>query len=50
MYKTYNFEPKSLSPRRNVRNGFKPFPAFQSIAEKLMPFLIIAATFVWLWK
>jgi len=37
MYKKYNFEPKSLSP-------------LNSVLEKLTPLLIIAATFVWLWK
>jgi hypothetical protein len=42
MYKIYNFEPKSLSPQ----NKFD----FSKTAEKLVPFLIIAATFVWLWK
>jgi len=34
MYKKYNFESKNLSP----------------VLEKLTPFLIIAATFIWLWK
>jgi len=42
MYKKYNFKPKSLSPQENF--GLK------SYAEKIVPFLIIAATFVWLWK
>lgn len=42
MYKTYNFEPKSLSPQKKYH--------FSETAEKLVPFLIIAATFVWLWK
>ena len=42
MYKTYNFQPNFLSqPKKNYLN---------SLAEKLVPFLIIAATFVWLWK
>lgn len=42
MYKSYNFEPKSLSPQKKFD--------FNLVAEKLVPFLIIAATFVWLWK
>ena len=42
MYKTYNFEPKSLSPQKKFNLNL--------VAEKLVPFLIIAATFVWLWK
>jgi hypothetical protein len=42
MYKTYNFEPKSLSPQKKFN--------LSQVAEKLVPFLIIAATFVWLWK
>lgn len=42
MYKSYNSEPKSLSPQ-------KKFDLHQ-LAEKLVPFLIIATTFVWLWK
>ena len=42
MYKTDNFEPKSLSPQKKYD--------FRQTAEKLVPFLIIAATFVWLWK
>ena len=42
MYKIYNFKPKSLSPRYSFD--------FSILAEKLVPFLIIAATFVWLWK
>ena len=42
MYKSYNSEPKSLSPHKNFD--------FHQTAEKLVPFLIIAATFVWLWK
>lgn len=42
MYKTYNFEPKSLSPQKKF--------GLNQMAEKLVPFLIIAATFVWLWK
>jgi len=42
MYKTYNFQPNFLSqPKKNY---------FNQLAEKLVPFLIIAATFVWLWK
>jgi hypothetical protein len=45
MYKTYNFEPKFLSPQQKFNNS-----ALQKIAERLVPFLIIAATFVWLWK
>ena len=42
MYKTYNFEAKSLSPQKKSNLNL--------MAEKLVPFLIIAATFVWLWK
>ena len=42
MYKLYNFKPKSLSPRRQFNSS--------AWAEKLVPFLIIAASFVWLWK
>lgn len=34
MYKKYNFQAKILSP----------------LAERLLPFLIIATAFVWLWK
>ena len=34
MYKKYNFSFKTLSP----------------LLEKLTPLLIIAATFVWLWR
>lgn len=42
MYKIYNFQPNFLSkPKKNN---------FSLIAEKLVPFLIIAATFVWLWR
>lgn len=42
MYKTYNFKPNFLSPTKKNY--------FNQLAEKLVPFLIIAATFVWLWK
>ncbi|MCW1949443.1 MAG: hypothetical protein KIH89_003340 [Candidatus Shapirobacteria bacterium] len=42
MYKTYNFKPNFLSKPKNS--------ALQNMAEKLVPFLIVAATFVWLWK
>jgi len=34
MYKKYNSEPNKLSP----------------ILERLTPLLIVAATFIWLWK
>jgi hypothetical protein len=34
MYKKYNYEPKNLS----------------YVLEKITPFLIIATTFIWLWK
>lgn len=34
MYKKYNFEPKS----------------FLSVAERLVPFLLIATCFLWLWQ
>jgi len=37
MYKKYNFEPKTLSP-------------LSIILERLTPLLILAATFVWLWR
>lgn len=37
MYKKYNFEPKNLSPLKTA-------------LEKLTPLLIIAATFIWLWR
>ncbi|HRS22717.1 MAG TPA: hypothetical protein P5562_01005 [Candidatus Woesebacteria bacterium] len=42
MYKNYNFKPKSLSPQRNFD--------LSDYAEKIIPFLIITATFIWLWK
>jgi hypothetical protein len=42
MYKTYNFKPDFLSEPKNQ--------TFSQVAEKLVPFLIIATTFVWLWK
>jgi len=42
MYKIYNFKPKFLSEGSNQ--------SFSLVAEKLVPFLIIAATFVWLWR
>ena len=42
MYKKHNFKPESLSPRQKLD--------FSIIAEKLVPFLIIATSFVWLWK
>lgn len=38
MYKTYNFEAKNLSP------------LLKQILEGLTPFLVIAATFIWLWR
>lgn len=38
MYKKYNFEAKNLSVN------------FKQILEGLTPFLVIAATFIWLWK
>ena len=41
MYKKYNFESKNLSLSSN---GLK------QVLEGLTPFLIIAATFIWLWK
>jgi hypothetical protein len=34
MYKKYNFQANSLSP----------------LLEKLTPLLIVAATFIWLWR
>lgn len=42
MYKTYNFKPDFLSKPKRLN--------FSDMAEKLVPFLIVAATFVWLWK
>lgn len=42
MYKKYNFQPKSLSPRHHFDISL--------FAEKLVPFLIIAAAFSFLWK
>lgn len=51
MYKFDNFKPKSLSPHSPAeafREGGVRF--IKSTAERLIPFLIIAATFVWLWK
>lgn len=42
MYKKYNFQPKSLSPNKKFDISI--------IAEKLVPFLIIATSFLWLWK
>lgn len=42
MYKNYNFQPKSLSPKKNSR--------FFLLAEKLLPFLLIITSFIWLWK
>ena len=42
MYKTYNFKPDFLSKSKKTN--------FSDVAEKLVPFLIVAATFVWLWK
>ena len=53
MYKSYNFEPKSLSPhraRRNFNEGLGKKFNLNQMAERLVPFLIIATTFVWLWK
>lgn len=45
MYKKYNFQPKSLSPQ----SGSKRFD-ISVLAEKLVPFLIIVTSFLWLWK
>ncbi len=42
MYKIYNFKPDFLSESKKMD--------FSKVAEKLVPFLIIATTFVWLWK
>lgn len=41
MYKIYNFKPNFLSNEKNH--------SFTLIAEKLVPFLIIATAFIWLW-
>lgn len=52
MYKKYNFQPKSLSPRDHhsfYAGGNKKLD-ISTLAEKLVPFLIIATGFVWLWK
>lgn len=38
MYKKYNFEAKNLSL------------TLKQVLEGLTPFLVIAATFIWLWK
>lgn len=48
MYKKYNSEPKSLSPL-SIRRSFNEVD-YKPILEGLTPFLIIAATFIWLWK
>jgi len=42
MYKKYNFKPESLSSHKK----FDP----SILAEKLVPFLIIATSFLWLWR
>ena len=42
MYKKYNFKPDFLSKEQKT--------SFSDIAEKLLPFLLIAATFTWLWR
>jgi hypothetical protein len=42
MYKIYNFKPKFLSEESKQ--------PLSLVAEKIVPFLIIAATFVWLWR
>ena len=41
MYKKYNFESKNLSLAPK---------SVKQVLEGLTPFLIIAATFIWLWK
>jgi hypothetical protein len=41
-YKKYNFVPESLSPQSSN--------SLAQIAERLFPFLIIAASFIWLWN
>ncbi len=52
MYKKYNFQPKSLSPRDHHGLNAADNKKFDIsiLAEKLVPFLIIATGFVWLWK
>ena len=48
MYKKYNSKANSLYPfTRRSKNGGG---AISIMAERLVPFLIIASTFVWLWK
>jgi len=44
-YKKHNFKAKSLSPQLR-----QPTHHLTTLIEKLTPFLIIATTFVWLWK
>jgi hypothetical protein len=45
MYKKYNFKPESLSPQSS-----KQKLDVSVLAERLVPFLIIATSFVWLWR
>ena len=49
MYKKYNSKFNNLSP---YSNGYHITQSSQlsQVAERLVPFLIIASTFVWLWK
>lgn len=47
MYKKYNFKPEILStPRRSLGED----GSLSRLAERLLPFLLIATTFVWLWR
>lgn len=49
MYKKYNSSLKNLSPYQNGLH-IKQTNSLSQVAERLVPFLIIASTFVWLWK
>lgn len=49
MYKNYNFEANYLSPT-SVRRSKRIGDSIKSVAEKLVPFLIIAACFAFLWR
>jgi len=52
MYKTYNFEPKNQSPQLiNKRScSFSAGSKSHSLPlEKILPFLIITTSFLWLW-
>jgi len=40
MYKKYNFKPKNQFPQRNQQ--------LHSVVEKILPFLLIITSFLWL--